>query len=350
MIENIDGVDRIGIEAEIHSYYLNADVRNKIVLAESVYTVKVGNKNIPYLKIVSEGANSFHRYMELVFAPLGSMDMKLVGRVIDIARFTITKVVVNSGKIKRVSSPRGCNVGGWVKCFNDNITKEKNYIGIKQFSLNPCCGELKLIRERGAANQAVIQANILTSISLLGNELFVYDKFSGIARLDEILKMYKSVCNKANTIKMDSIMKGIVFLTLYVVFQYSFNRYGLFSRNAKKYPFHILQKVELMSLLKELFDGNYVKKEEFISLMGIMKDTTDSAPSLMRDKMVFFKRNMTDLIEAINKNDYSRKITPRESGVLPIYKSFRDFYIVLEYRSNTLSELSHIKDKLHLER
>lgn len=328
-MKSISKYNRIGIEAEIHTYTIISRIANKIVLASSSCKVTDGDLDLPLLQLVSEGANTGTSYFELVFGPVVHGEIDKVFSVIEIAK-----------EVKLMPKPikRSLTVDDWVIAFNRQL---KGKWSIFKLNVVVALSNLEIQRASGNSDAVSIQANVLTPISLFSNPAKVNDFFQGmpsntfpfITVYDKIKKIISSMKSGSQTVTQTA--KGAIFLAAYFCFIYSKNNKE-FGANCDKTIFPILPKIELLSTLKETCAE--FTTDEISTILKSLSDLFTSHDKCFQNNVEFLRQNMDDTNSNI-------KITPRFSGVLPIYSSGRKRCVVMEFRKGELSVLKDISNK-----
>lgn len=311
---------RIGIEAEIHRYSIEGPIGNKITLATSTNYVADGI-NYPLLQLLSEGEGQ-NRYLELVFGPVRDLAIPAVIEAVKIS----LDVNLGSGKL---------TIGDWVNGFNLACRKFKTY-HLNVISLYAKT-KLKLTTHKAAS----IQANILFPIKSFSDETKINVLFRGMnVKVFPFEAVYTRLEKAANSYGIyNKTLKGAVFLAVYICYIYT-EAGREFGSECTKQNFPILPKVELLTVFREIGtlqkDESKARFEEYLKAIVGLSDLTCRSP--------LFIKNANLLIQ--NLTDPAAKpliITPRLSGVLPIYISEQsDPCIVIEVRKGAFGVLDEI--------
>lgn len=317
-MNTISDPDITGIEAELHSYGIKTELKNGVVLAESNIE---GELQLPCLKIVSEGAKVGSRYLELVFGPVKNSDLRTVGEVIKIAKEVNTK-------------HNKCDLEDWVNVFNNKISKK-----YRKFSL---VVKTRSELEKGKSKKCSIQANVLTPLKYFANVTNIEKMLEGSRRYDYHMNI---VMKKLSIKTLPPNLAGVLLLTVFLNVMYSESGYFFNPKENKrgivKQLFYVLPKIELVGFLGELFNCNFVNKDDFIEKISALK----YGSRVTREKI--FDDNIKFLIDCLSGRE-NGKIAPNPEGVLPVYNKDGMVYLVLEYRKEELVKLRNIVGSMGL--
>lgn len=315
---------RVGIEVELRTYSLKGRIRNKIVLAETPLKIIDRDLNIPYLQLVSEGSSTGTSYFELVFGAVEYSNLYQVQSIIKIA--------------KHISNCN--NITDWVNKFNDAIRKRTSQIELLNFVLALQAVSNSINIKNTHFNTVSIQANILIPVDSFADRDKVKEIFSGMSKNTfPFISVYESI----DKYKLSKVIKGAIFIAVYVCFIYS--RYRLkFNDNITKQHFPILFKAELTTLLKELVPVTIIDE---LNAEGVFDNIISK--SFWGINSNIFKENMRMLVENVRQDHLCFKITPRSEGVLPMYWSGEKACIVMELRKGECTLLNKISEYLNSE-
>lgn len=284
--------------------------------------------NYPLLQLVSEGNSTGRSYFELVFAPIKKEDIRNVLSVREIA----LRVSANT-------------IEDWINKFNTQIEGRRNS-NLRNYKLDilesvTTRNRYGITRNSSNAGINSIQANILIPVDTFANLNKIRTLFEGIepghfkaANVFDKLSQIQTLGGQPVTARM----KAIAFISIYICYMYSIRDCN-FGGNMNKTFFYILPKIELITLIKEIFHDDS-SRDLFVNYIN---NITPKMFAFFQSRALdYFVNNMNILTRNITSaNPIS--ITPRESGVLPIYNSAATGpCIVVEFRKNSLSILQSI--------
>lgn len=305
MVQTINNFERIGIEAELRTYYFAGNPgSNKTVLAQTNSTVS--ELGIPYLTIVVEGNKSAKPYMELVFGPVVGNELNIVKKGIDVAL-----------------KATGTKLSEWIAHFNSNLPNNAR----RKLTLLLGANDYKLVN--GISKCVSIQANILTPLRNLSSAKDLKNYFNGLSNLTECENNFiNKVLSSFNSKKITDI-NGALFLTAYICYIYG-KLNTLITRNiASKQELYILPKVNLKDLLSVLL----VDTDSINSFCAQLRNIL----SKFRDERRFDKisKNIETIIDMLT-NDRSYIICPNLLNLTKdIFVNSGKKHIVLEFRKTT---------------
>ena len=313
---------RVGIEVELRTYSIEGQIRNKIVLAETPSKIIDGDLNIPYLQLVSEGDGTGTSYFELVFGAIEYSNLYQVQGIIEIA--------------KNISNCK--NVTDWVIEFNDAIRNRTSEVELFNCVLKLQAGSNSINIKETFFKTVSIQANILIPVDSFADRDKVNRIFSGTSVIEF---PYISLFESIDKYKLTKVIKGAIFIAVYVCSIYSSYRLK-FNDNITKQHFPILFKVELTTLLKELVPVTIIDE---LNAEGELFDKI-SSNLFWGTSSNIFKENIRMLAENVRQEHPYFKITPRSEGVLPMYWSREKVCIVMELRKGKCTLLNKIAEYL----
>lgn len=319
-MKSVSYFKRIGIEAEIHTYNLDETIRNKVVLAESRARISDGaDIDLPYMKIVSEGASTRCRYLELVFGPVKDNEAAEVKGVLSVA------LGIGCNAVRSVAS--------WVQKFNKELLAKK-YGPMVLYSKYALELKYDCPLKWARCKTVSIQANILTPIELFYTENKVRRFFFGVP--DNLFK-YAFVQQKLRAcFPNKQRVCGLLFIAAYfcVIYSYHnalFGQETLFGVQVSKQDFPILPKIDLAGFWREVMCQSETP-DPFEVLLGF-KDMCSYRSSV-------YQKNV-ELLQSFIEG--TRSVAPRTDAVLPSYASSAGPCIVLEMRKNQLTLLREIQ-------
>ncbi len=315
MVQTIKNYKRIGIEAELRTYFFAKNPgSNKMVLAQT--SCKVSELGIPYLEIVVEGNHSGSPYMELVFGPVVKNELNIVKEGIGIAL-----------------KATGTKLSEWIANFNSKLSGEaKNKLNLKLKGSDYDFG-------KRCPNAVSLQANILIPLGNLSNVSYLDKYFSGYAI---ITKGNNNFINRVLSYKVnDKDIDGALFLTAYICYIYARHNKSIIKDIDNKQAFYILPKVNLRELLRVLL-VNTEQINNFCAQLGNIQ-----SKFISDDYIEYFKNNITT-IKDILENNKTFTICPNLLNLTKdIFVNNGRKYIVLEFRKTTaLTLLRQIGDYL----
>lgn len=313
---------RVGIEVELRTYSLKGQIRNKSVLAETPSKITDRDLNIPYLKLVSEGSSTGTSYFELVFGAVEYSNLYQVKGIVEIA--------------KQISDCK--NITDWVNKFNDAIRKRTSQDELLNFVLKLQAGSNSINIKETFFETVSIQANILIPVDSFADRDKVNRIFSGTSVIEF---PYISLFESIDKYKLTKVIKGAIFIAVYVCSIYSLRRLKL-NDNIAKQNFPLLFKVELTTLLKELVPVTIIDE---LNAEGELFDKI-SSNLFWGTSSNIFKENIIMLAENVRQEHPYFKITPRSEGVLPMYWSREKVCIVMELRKGKCTLLNKIAEYL----
>lgn len=270
MVQTIENYKRIGIEAELRTYFFDKKTgSNKMVLAKT--SCKVSELGIPYLEIVVEGNVSGSPYMELVFGPVVKDELNIVKEGIIVALETT-----------------GTKLSEWIANFNSKLSidaKNKLKLGLKGSDYD---------FEKRRSNAVSLQANILVPLGNLSLASYLDNYFSGYAI---ITNGRNNFINRVLSCKVDNQdINGALFLTFYICYIYGTHDTLITKDIELKQEFYILPKVNLKDLLSVLL----VETDSINSFCAQLGNIL----SKFRDERKFDKisRNVNIIIEMLTNN------------------------------------------------
>lgn len=305
MVQTIENYKRIGIEAELRTYFFDKKTgSNKMVLAKT--SCKVSELGIPYLEIVVEGNVSGSPYMELVFGPVVKDELNIVKEGIIVALETT-----------------GTKLSEWIANFNSKLSIEaKNKLGLELEK-----SDYKF--RRGCSNAVSIQANILVPLGNLSNKSYLDKYFEGYTILTKgegsFIKKVSSSLDSENMTDID----GALFLTAYICYIYARINKSIITNIDNKQVLYILPKVDLKDLLSVLL----VNTDQINSFCTQLENILSKFKSDIYLKC--FKKNI-NTVENILKKNKTTTICPNLLNLTKdIFVNNDRKYIVLEFRKTT---------------
>lgn len=300
---------RVGIEVELRTYSIKDNIHNKIVLAETHSKIIDMDLNISYLQLVSEGEGSGTSYFELVFGAIKYEDLYQVRNVIKIAREVY-----------------GCNnITDWINKFNRSIRQRSSQQELVNYILTQQAGTNHLRIKEENTNSVSIQANILVPVASFAYKDKVNTIFSGMGDCTFPFAFVFDQIKKHLSQNVTDTIKGAIFIAIYVCSIYSLNCLEL-HRPILKQHFPILFKVELTTLLKALVPI------QIIDSLNTTRWLLEIITKIQYNRTEIFQKNMMFLAENVRQASPNIQITPRTSGVLPMYWYRTKACIVVELR------------------